>query len=216
MAAASSNASAPGLQTLLEQGGVAHHGGEQVVEIVGDAAGQPADRLQLLHLPQLLFQRPAAGHVGEDGDAAGFGPRRVEDRVRRHAEPALARGGPRSTWRPGSPAAEPQVRRLVEGERLLNQPGVGPADDLGERPAEQLANRAVAAEDDAGGVQKANRIADGVEGGAPLLGGGPGGLFRGVDAQQGANRGQHLSRLDRLDEVAVGPGLQARRSGRHC
>ncbi len=32
---------------------------EQVVEVVRDAAGEPADRLHLLRLPQLLLQPPA-------------------------------------------------------------------------------------------------------------------------------------------------------------
>ena len=43
---------------------------------------------------------------------------------------------------------------------------------------------------------------------APLVGGGAGGLLGGVDAEQGADGGEHLARLDRLDEVAVGAGLQ--------
>ena len=36
---------------------------QNVVEVVGHASCQPADRLQLLHLPDLLLQRALLGHV---------------------------------------------------------------------------------------------------------------------------------------------------------
>ena len=46
---------------------------ERVVEVVGDAAGEPADRVHLLRLaqlliaqPQLLFGAPPLGHVTDD------------------------------------------------------------------------------------------------------------------------------------------------------
>ena len=44
-----------GLQPLLDEVGVADDGGEQVVEIVRDAAGEAADRVHLLRLAQLLL-----------------------------------------------------------------------------------------------------------------------------------------------------------------
>ena len=47
------------VQVFDQEGGVAHHGGQDIVEIVSDAAGQPADRLQLLGLMELLFQAGA-------------------------------------------------------------------------------------------------------------------------------------------------------------
>ena len=60
---------------VLERGGnrlgeqlrVGQDDGEQVVEIVGNATRELADRLELLRLPQLLFQRPPLGHVLRDG-----------------------------------------------------------------------------------------------------------------------------------------------------
>ena len=47
------------VQVFDQEGGVAHHGGQDIVEVVGDAAGQPADRLQLLSLMELLLQAGA-------------------------------------------------------------------------------------------------------------------------------------------------------------
>ena len=43
---------------------------EQVVEIVGNAARQPADRLHLLGLDQLLLELTLLRHVAEQGDSA--------------------------------------------------------------------------------------------------------------------------------------------------
>ena len=40
--------------------------GEDVVEIVRDAAGELADGLHLLRLAQLLLQPPVQGHVAEE------------------------------------------------------------------------------------------------------------------------------------------------------
>src|SRR5262249_14170381 len=48
----------------------------------------------------------------------------------------------------------------------------------------------------------------GVEGGPPLPGGGAGGLLGRPDAQERPNVGEQLARLDRLDQVAVGPFFQ--------
>ena len=61
---------------LAQQRGVAVDDGEQVVEVVGDAAGQPADRFHLLRLAkmrlragQLAFRRaPSQDVAGEGGD----------------------------------------------------------------------------------------------------------------------------------------------------
>ena len=46
--------------------GVALHDGEQVVEVVRDAAGEPADRLHLLRLQELLLELLALGDVDAD------------------------------------------------------------------------------------------------------------------------------------------------------
>ena len=43
--------------------GIAIDDGQQIVEIVGDSAGQFADRLHLLRLPQLLLQLNALGDI---------------------------------------------------------------------------------------------------------------------------------------------------------
>jgi hypothetical protein len=48
---------------------VAHDRRQQVVEVVGDAAREPPDRLHLLRLAQLLFEPAPLGHVGAEGDA---------------------------------------------------------------------------------------------------------------------------------------------------
>ena len=72
---------------------VAADRGQQVVEVVGDAAGQRAHRLHLLRLPELgleplprLFSTPTIGDVDAGADVADEGARRVEarDAVRRH------------------------------------------------------------------------------------------------------------------------------------
>ena len=51
---------------VQQQLGVAENRGQQVVEVVGDAAGEPADALDLLRLHQPLFEQPAVGDVARD------------------------------------------------------------------------------------------------------------------------------------------------------
>ena len=53
--------SGSGFDHLQHQAGVAQDAGQQVVEIVRDAAGQQSEALQLLRVPQLLFQVAALG-----------------------------------------------------------------------------------------------------------------------------------------------------------
>ncbi len=50
-------------QLLQQHLGVSGDHHQQVVEVVRDAAGQPAHRIHLLRLPQLLFQLPPVGDV---------------------------------------------------------------------------------------------------------------------------------------------------------
>ena len=50
--------------------GVAGNRRQRVVEIVGDAAGEPADRFHLLRLPQLILEQPAVGDVLHRADHA--------------------------------------------------------------------------------------------------------------------------------------------------
>src|SRR5947209_16800228 len=53
------------LGAALEQAEAANYGSKQVVEIVRDPAGQLADRIHLLSLDQLAFERPLLADVGE-------------------------------------------------------------------------------------------------------------------------------------------------------
>ena len=55
-----------GPQLHQEQVGRAHDAHQDVVEVVRDAAGEPADRLELLRLPQLLFERAPLGDVADE------------------------------------------------------------------------------------------------------------------------------------------------------
>src|SRR5690349_219257 len=50
---------------LVEQPKASDHCGEQIVEIVSDAAGELADRVHFLRLDQLAFQRALLADVGE-------------------------------------------------------------------------------------------------------------------------------------------------------
>ena len=59
-----SSGSSPGLEQ--RQLAVADDRDEQVVEVVGDAARELADRLELLRLAQPVLERSLLGHVGED------------------------------------------------------------------------------------------------------------------------------------------------------
>ena len=65
-----------------QQLGVADDGGEEVVEVVRDAAGELADRLHLLRLTQLLLEALPLGHVAD-----------VDQEVQRSAGRVLHRRG---------------------------------------------------------------------------------------------------------------------------
>ena len=60
---------------------------EQVVEVVGDAAGEAAEGLHLLRLTELLFEVPALRHVHGHGQETVVVPRIVERRGRRDEDP---------------------------------------------------------------------------------------------------------------------------------
>jgi len=51
------------LQIAEQQLAAARHDGEQVVEVVGDAAGEPSDRLHLLRLAELFLEMLALAHL---------------------------------------------------------------------------------------------------------------------------------------------------------
>ena len=62
--------------------GVAHDHGEDVVEVVGDAAGQPPDGFHLLRLAQPLFELDPRGDVAND--QLPRGPAAEDDRNSHH------------------------------------------------------------------------------------------------------------------------------------
>jgi hypothetical protein len=86
--------------------------------VVGHAAGQSAQRLQLLRLMELVLQVLAARHVGhahQEAHAALLGPRPSSAPRRRTASrrPATPPGGVR---RPTTPRARPAARSAIPGE----------------------------------------------------------------------------------------------------
>ena len=68
-----------GRQLHQQQVGRAHDAHQDVVEVVRDAAGEAADRFELLRLPQLFLERAPLGDVAEEpgdhGAAVGADPR---------------------------------------------------------------------------------------------------------------------------------------------
>jgi len=62
-------------QLHQHQIGRAHDAHQDVVEVVGDAAGEPADRLELLRLAQLFLQRAPTGDVAEESGHDPGAPR---------------------------------------------------------------------------------------------------------------------------------------------
>ena len=68
------------IQFPLQQMRAQLDNGQQVVEIVGDAACQPAQRFHLLRLLDLPLQLDLAGHVPHGGDKIDNLPRRVAHR----------------------------------------------------------------------------------------------------------------------------------------
>ena len=96
-----------GLEVAADQLRVAQDDGQQVVEVVRDAAGEPADGLHLLRLAELLLQSLSLGEVerqrepppppSSDATATSTGTRLPS--LRRYPSPTGARrlrsGGPR-------------------------------------------------------------------------------------------------------------------------
>ena len=99
--------------------GVAEDGAEQVVEVVGDAAGEPADRLHLLRLAQLQLELATLGHVGHRADDANRGAMLTADDV--------------AAIEHGRPAAVPSVKAILarpEGISALDRRPEGRGDAL--------------------------------------------------------------------------------------
>ena len=98
---------------LLDQLQIAHHDHQQVVEVMGDAAGQLADRFHLLGLEVFAFKEPAIGDAlagAEDGfdsairSALGFDVAlEVVSARRKRAWPRISTPGgapKRAAWMP--------------------------------------------------------------------------------------------------------------------
>ncbi len=148
----------------------AQHHGQQIVEIVRHAAGQLADRLDLLRLHQRLaravegdLRRPALGDVARDLGEAQQAARRIADGVDHdvgeEARAVLAqppRLGLEATLAFGNGKA---ARRLsahaillgVEAREML-------ADDLGRLIALDALGAAVPVADDARGIEHVDRV----------------------------------------------------------
>jgi hypothetical protein len=68
--------------------GVAHDPGEQVVEVVGHAAGKTSNGFELLRLKQLLLQPPAFGHVHHETHQSLAASAILVSALAAHREPA--------------------------------------------------------------------------------------------------------------------------------
>ena len=98
---------------------------EQIVEVVRDAAGELADRLQLLRVPQHLFGLAA---LGDSRSPAGDWPRSARGCVRRPAVPGSRSAGAAPARHRASAAAParwpavPRVRSAPPGSRPPRRP----------------------------------------------------------------------------------------------
>ena len=138
---------------MADELGIAANARQQVVEVVGDAAGQPAHRFQLLRLPQLVLEPQPIADV-EHGDqrrrlAHVLG--RGEDGL--HLDDAVVL----------APAADGQVQRpqprLAEIRQLIDHEAAILIDDDRERAFErQQLGHGVAEQRRAGGVHVGKAI----------------------------------------------------------
>ena len=74
------------VRALQDEARRAEHHAHLVVGLVRHAAGQPAHRLHLLHLAQMLLDPTPVGHILEGGHRRDDGPTRIPDRRSVHAE----------------------------------------------------------------------------------------------------------------------------------
>ncbi len=130
-----------GLRALLdvevEQVTVAHDGHQQVVEVVGDAAGKLAHRLHLLRVTQLLLEDLALGdvtphHVKDGPVSLGHGGEQHLDRKHLAISPLVL---------PLKAVAALRKRDLHHLVRLLERGapiGLGPRRELGGMRLEQV------------------------------------------------------------------------------
>ena len=112
-------------QPPLDQAEAAEHRGEQIVEIVGDAAGQLADRVHLARFEQLLLQILAVGDVEQGaGILGGVAVRRAQQH--RLVEEMLVAGRRRTASDIRSPS-----RRCAAGRGSRRGRARGPRDGAG-------------------------------------------------------------------------------------
>ena len=112
---------------LARQLDVAHDRGQDIVEVVRHAAGQRAQRLHLLRLAQLRFERGAFGlGLLALGDVAGNAHRGVNRPRRRASAPVLFQPPPRAfepTTSYSSMSLAPRITRASRRERWRGTPG---------------------------------------------------------------------------------------------
>ncbi len=107
------------LVSVEQEVGRHHDGGEHVVEVVGDAAGELADHLHLLGLVELALQHPLVGGLdGVDDGRLGIALRFLH-RSDVEPRPAFALAGERGIDRRHVGAAAGRL-----GERLLDHGAV--------------------------------------------------------------------------------------------
>ena len=104
-----------GLEFLEDELQVVQHGVQQVVEVVGDAAGQQADRLHLLRLDQLLLELAPRGDVAPHGGDGHHLTVVVKDRPVGPGQPA-----------PAVPGQDPQFMEGPVGRFQQGRPVTGP------------------------------------------------------------------------------------------
>ena len=124
---------APGLDLRDQQLRIAADRGEHVVEVLCDAAGEPADALETLRAPELALELPALGDVSQHGDVlAGqdVGPRRELDLADDRRRDARIRIGP-ARRRPRAASATPPRRCL---SAPLSEPSSAPRSSSRVRP----------------------------------------------------------------------------------
>jgi hypothetical protein len=144
-----------GREAAQQQFAVAVDDGEEVVEVVGDAAGQPADRLHLLRLAELLFELVALAdvhegqHGADDAPLAEDGLRPVLDREAGAVGPPEHLVGHVNAF---AALNRPAVAALLE--RVRDAVRVTVVGQRAEAFAEDLARVRVAQEADAGLVAK--------------------------------------------------------------
>ena len=112
--------------------------GEQIVEIMGDAARQQADRVEFLRLPQRLAQAPVLGDIPIDAEQGAAGSALVEDG---REVPGPEKFGSVLPVKPAFTRRESSVRRGTRnqhlGSRAVEHPGV-PAGQVRRGVAGQL------------------------------------------------------------------------------